>query len=386
MDHSILIPTYNRPANLGRLLRYFERSGLDLPVLVLDSSTDDQKAENRAVVRKSALEVEIHEFDSALHPFEKMREGLTHVKTAYCSACADDDLIFVPALRQMNEALRETASLAAVHGGYLNFREEEDVFRIASVEQSYAHSVSPSALARMSDFLKNYNVLFYAVYRTEVMKACFAPMARIRTTLLREIASSALAVANGPVARLDTFYMARNTDDSASYDSWHPHQIIASETKTLFEDYASFRELLVETIDRQDQEAGRDTGALIDLMCLRYLGPFLRADVLDFIVEQKMTLGHDSRTTIDNLWKTFVATPNRTQHRQVPLFQDDSWTFAPGVLHPNAPRQDYLVTGRGPDQNRTYFLNNEFFFPGGSQICSVGRADTEFILEELDKY
>ena len=71
MDHSILIPTYNRPANLRRLLSYFERSGLDLPVLVLDSSTDEQKTENRAVVRKSSLDVAIHEFDSSLHPFEK---------------------------------------------------------------------------------------------------------------------------------------------------------------------------------------------------------------------------------------------------------------------------------------------------------------------------
>lgn len=386
MEHTLVIPTYNRPENLQRLLRYLECNELSSRVLVLDSSTPDNIRKNQSICDNSDLETDHRTFANDIHPFVKMNEGLATVTTDYCSACADDDLIFVPSLVEMLDALAQDTSLAATHGTYLNFKEEEDFFRIISVAQRNTQTIAPGALSRVGDFLKDYNVLFYAVYRTDVMKACFAPMRKMKTTLLREIASSALAVANGPVSRLDTFYMARNTDESASYDAWHPHQIIASNPSVLFEDYGAFRQLLVDTVDQQDLENDRPTGELIDLMCLRYIGPFLREDVLDFIMNERMTLGHNSQTTIDNLWKTFVVTPNRTQHKQVPLFQDETWTFSPGVLHPNAPRQDYLVSERGPENDRSYFLNNEFFFPDASPRCDISRADAEFILDQLDNY
>jgi len=386
MRHTLVIPTYNRPDNLGRLFAYFARAGLESPIAVFDSSTPENQEKNRELCRKSALDIAHHAFDGDIHPFVKMREGLKTVKTELCSACADDDLVFVSSLDAMTDVLESNPGHAAVHGNYVNFKEDADVFRVISVAQRGSQAVSANALQRVREFLSDYNVLFYALYRTEVMQACFEPMGRLNTTLMRELAASTLAVANGPVSRLDTFYMARNTDESASYDAWHPHQILSTKPEVLFADYAAFRGELIETVDRLDNTTDRDTASLLDLLALRYLGPFLRADVVDFIVHEKMILGHDSNTTVDNLWATFVATPNRTKHPQVPLFLDDSWTFAPGVLHPNAARQDYLMKDRGPDGARTYFLHNELFFEDGSPICSLGREDTETILDEFDRY
>lgn len=386
MRHTLVIPTYNRPANLARLLGYLERARLESPVMVLDSSTPENQERNREIGRAAGLDVTHLSFSEDIHPFVKMRDGLASVKTEFCSACADDDLVFVPTLERMFDVLDTNEACAAVHGNYVNFKEDPDAFRVISVAQRDSQAVSENALQRVREFLSDYTVLFYAVFRTDVMKACFAPVGDLDTTLVRELASSTLAVANGPVIRTDDFYMGRNTDESASYDAWHPHQILATRPEVLFADFAAFRSLLVETVDRIDEQPDRDTASLLDLLALRYLAPFLREDVIDFIVQEKLVLGHDSRTTVDNLWATFVSTPNRTKHAQVPLFQDDSWTFAPGVLHPNAARQDYLVPDRGPDGSRTYFLHNELFFEGGSPICSLGREDTEFLLDEFDSY
>ncbi|MBO6783777.1 MAG: TIGR00180 family glycosyltransferase [Alphaproteobacteria bacterium] len=385
-SHTLVIPTYNRPGNLGRLLGYLERAGFDSPVLVFDSSSAENRSENLELCNASPMDVTHFGFDEEIHPFVKMREGLQNVRTDFCSACADDDLVFVDSLAELFEVLETNTAYAAVHGNYVNFKESDSVFRIVSVAQRGSQAASENALQRVREFMSDYTVLFYALFRTEVMQACFAPMDALRTTLMRELASSTLAVANGPVVRRDLFYMGRNTDESASYDAWHPHQILATEPEVLFKDFAAFRTLLAETVDRVDNHPDRNTTALLDLLALRYLAPFLRSDVIDFIVQEKMVLNHDSRTTVENLWATFVATPNRTKHPQVPLFEDNNWTFAPGVLHPNAPRQDYLAEGRGPDGSRTYFLHNELFFEDGSPICTLGREATEFLLDEFDRY
>ena len=43
-DCTIVIPTYNRPAYLRRILRYYDRTGIPLSVIVADSSPDKIKA------------------------------------------------------------------------------------------------------------------------------------------------------------------------------------------------------------------------------------------------------------------------------------------------------------------------------------------------------
>src|SRR5262245_1015915 len=56
---TLLIPTYNRPADLARLLVYLARRGAAFPIHVLDSSTPDVREANAALVARLDLDVRV---------------------------------------------------------------------------------------------------------------------------------------------------------------------------------------------------------------------------------------------------------------------------------------------------------------------------------------
>jgi hypothetical protein len=84
-QYSLLIPTYNRPAHLARLLRFLERQQATFRIAVLDSSAEEARRANREAVRASGCDVRHLEFDSAIPPFEKFWRGAMQVETPFAS-------------------------------------------------------------------------------------------------------------------------------------------------------------------------------------------------------------------------------------------------------------------------------------------------------------
>ena len=383
-QYTLLVPTYNRHELLARLLAYLARADGQFPVLVLDSSMPEARERNARLIAAGPGNVQHLLYPPTIDPYVKMREGFSKVRTPYCSLCADDDLVVVSALGRCLAALQADGNAAVAHGYYFNFTDAAtfDLTYIVYRGASLAHDTS---LTRVRTLFAAYEAVLYGVYRTDVARRVFRDVDRMNTVLGRELLTAALTALMGKVLRIPGFYYGRSTGESLSYTAWHPHQILAISPAALFEQYPLFRRLVVEAI--AEQSPGTDlrmAGDVLDLVMMRYLGPFLRADVIDLILDG-VSKGEKSDNIVNRIWDVFVRTPNRTVHPTEPL-SACTGRFAPDSIRPNSPR-DYVHNSKAEDgKRRTYRVLYEFLFPDMAPPAVVGRDELMPLLELLDAY
>lgn len=384
--HTLIVPTYNRPQELGRLLSYLDIAGLESDILVLDSSADDGFARNRDAIKRSDLTIKHKRYSSKIDPYSKMKNGLKAVKTPFCSACADDDFVLLPGLRASVRELERHDKAAAVHGLYFNFAEPRKRIDVSYAVQRRQQVDGPNALARLRHFMSDYHVLFYAVQRTDVARRSFQSANRFGTTIGREISSSAIVAAHGEVRRIDTPYLGRSTAESLTYHAWHPHQVLCDKPSILFGDYSALRSELASVVAAIDSDPKVAIEEFLDIIFLRYLSQFLRGDVLDFILDERSQKNYDGARTTQRLWERFVRS-NRRPHPRVALFPDKGYTFAPGIKHPGSAPLDYLHTAKVKGTRQTMFFYAEFFFGAHSEaLCRLSREQTESLMRSIVLY
>src|SRR5690348_5917025 len=119
--YTLVIPTYNRPEELDRLLRFLAWQKAQFKILVLDSSQPEVKERNASYARQLGLDLRIEQFDSRMPPWEKFWRGTQKVQTEFASLCADDDLLLVCSIEPLVRYLEEHPDFSIAHGWYFNF-------------------------------------------------------------------------------------------------------------------------------------------------------------------------------------------------------------------------------------------------------------------------
>jgi len=224
--YTLLVPTFNRPQLLARLLQCLDRQGAEFPITVLDSSPPAALDENRATIARSRLGVRHAIYDERTEPYAKIRDGLGRVATEYCSICADDDVLVVEAVRGCVRQLERRPDFALGHGYYFNFL-ETDTLELSRVMYRGDSIGDDRPLARLRQLFGTYEALFYGVFRTPIAQRAFRDVDRIDSVLGKELLTAALTVISGKALRLPCFYYGRNTAESLPYSAWHPHQMMA---------------------------------------------------------------------------------------------------------------------------------------------------------------
>src|SRR4051794_3814643 len=123
-DHTLVIPTYNRPELLQRLVTYYVERTQPPNLLVLDSSATEIAAQNAAMLAAYGPSLRHIVYPSTMPMAAKLARGLHEVPTPTVSFCADDDLVFTDALQQAREFLLHNPDYVCAHGLYQNFRED----------------------------------------------------------------------------------------------------------------------------------------------------------------------------------------------------------------------------------------------------------------------
>ncbi len=386
--YTLIVTAYNRAGLLLRLLDYLEREAADFPVLVLDSSADVARRANAERIGRSPLAIRHITYPPDLHPYLKVREGTQLVATKYCSICADDDIVLLPGLRTCLGLLERRPDVCAAHGLYFNFSEAE-CFHLAHIMYHGPSLLGRDPLARLREMFTNYEAVFYAVYRTPVLQAAFRRVGELQTVFARELVTAALTAVSGKVVRVDEFYYGRNTGDSLSYENWHPYQILAGSPELMFQDCRRLREILLEDMARVQGQAarGRRIATTLDLIFMRYLVPYLRADVVDLIITDRLK-GMAPPAAFDHVWHVFVRRIlNQPRHPAEPLMGPDGAGFAPDLFKDGDKLKDYLVaTCTAWEATRTYRVFHEFLFPDGGRRPAVGRLELLSLLERLNSY
>jgi glycosyltransferase domain-containing protein len=209
MKYSVVIPTYNRPAYLKRILSYYHQYGTGLPIVIADSSSEENKKLNRETVSsfQDAFFTYLDRYDPSTSFWHKIVDALQQVSTGYCVFCADDDFVTPNGINQSVDFLEHNPDYTVAHGSYIRFRLEGNgpdkryfglnmycspEFNALSNPASGLRNiyaglsiVFPGAVERLRYKLADYPIpTFYAVHRTDFLRLAWEETRLQATTLL----------------------------------------------------------------------------------------------------------------------------------------------------------------------------------------------------------
>lgn len=210
---TILIPTYNRPKDLKKLIHYIANnfSLSDVHLLVLDGSNGENEIQNKKIC--DAANVEYKGYGKQLTYVERISSGLKQVKTETVAILGDDDILDPNGFTDCVKFLHNNNDYAVAHGKYIGFNYTPN--GISSNETYTSQSIeNDSPLERLFLFLSAYTApTFYAVNRTSLLAKSFEELIKnnfdINDYVAAEIMVGTIPIVNGKLKRLDSFFQAR---------------------------------------------------------------------------------------------------------------------------------------------------------------------------------
>lgn len=209
---TLVVISHERPAFLQRTLHYYR--GFAGKILVLDSSA--QAAERLA---GDYPQVDYRHLPSFGYKGlqDKLSYGVTQVDTPYMAFAADDDFLLHDAMTQSVEFLEENPDYGLCHGYsmmYLARGAEVNLYRRDKrVCEDYC---SELAQERVIDFLGQFLPPFYAVTRTDLLKAWYAQLPANTSFEWQEIGHAFYLLANAKARILPIPYSVREVNYGGS--------------------------------------------------------------------------------------------------------------------------------------------------------------------------
>jgi glycosyltransferase domain-containing protein len=312
--YTLLVPTFNRPAELRSLLGYLAARRFRYPVRVLDSSSGEALSLNRETVARAELDAVRETYDPALSVHDKITLALADVNSAYCSLCADDDVLFTERLDELLGVLDADPTLVIAHGYYVNFRPGRDL-ELWNTDYSTPSVIADDALRRIVRQMSSYQALFYGIHRTSTMIASRRSLDRVKSLWAKELLTSSLTLIEGGAYRAPYYYMARSSGPSVTGDGWHPHHFFATEPAALLREYVDYR---AATLERLALDAACRAGypkeqmeRVLDLAHVKYLATMLAPDVLDYLIRETLRGQSTSRQLMDGMWRSSTPAAER---------------------------------------------------------------------------
>jgi glycosyltransferase domain-containing protein len=287
---SIIIPTYNRPHYLKRILCYYDKYGRDFEIIVADSSSDENKLLNKEIISSfPKLKVKyIGKYPPTLSSYHKMADAFSYVKRKYCAVCADDDFTIPNGIRKAVDFLEQNPDFTVVHGYYISFHfEDKNGKKQFCLEQTYPHqSVEFSdAAERLSYYLAEYPMtVFYAVQRASLSKRFYRELinSKANPLLFGEMLPSVLAVLYGKMKCLDVLYAVRDKNSATSPPSskiraW-PSLVGFMRAGTYDGEYSKFRDCLAIHLSRKSSLTIEASKKIVDDAMHAYVNKYYPND------------------------------------------------------------------------------------------------------------
>lgn len=255
--HTLVVPTYNRPDLLKRLVSYYASLEEGPNLLILDSSSADVVDANAKVLAEPRRKIQHMRFPQETQFASKLFAGLRSVTTPYVSFCADDDLVFLTAIKKSMAILERESSAVSVHGLYINFREEGQKVHITCEYGNPSNDAEQSG-ARVFRLFQKYESLFYSLFRTEDLREIFAEVEKLPTLHFQELFQSVAALLKGKVINIEEIYAARRSGPEAdpTRDKWQTYYWFMDDPAELMAHYVSYREALLDLHERKGFSSG----------------------------------------------------------------------------------------------------------------------------------
>jgi len=216
MDLNIIIPTYNRPSRLKRILSYYNGFKEDYRIIIADSSNyKNQKANKNIISSFQDLDIlHLSKYDPKTKLSHKLADAVDYADRKYCVFCADDDFIIMSGIKKAVSFLEENSDFSCAHGGYISFSTKQDEqgrkqihWEISKIYKSIA---SPSPEERLFLNFSDYMYTFYAAHRTDFLSMLVKENIKYTDDdRFGEILPSMLDVIYNKMKYLDTLYCVR---------------------------------------------------------------------------------------------------------------------------------------------------------------------------------
>lgn len=267
---TILIPTYNRPDRLKRILSYYSDYEIAYNIIVADSSSNENKEINKRTISSlSNLNVQhLDNYSSKIEPLRKTADALNYVNTKYCVVCADDDFVTPNGINQSVDFLEKNPDFTAAHGYYISFYLENTKRRQRLWSRGiYLHEsiTFSNPKTRLNHHLSNYSqTTFYAVHRTDFLKVIFEETAKFTNDYhFGELLPSMLTLIYGKLKCLDVLHAARERiPGSTGRATGNLKKYIKD--NTYYEKYDRFRECLSTHLSKEGQLDIEESKKVVD--------------------------------------------------------------------------------------------------------------------------
>lgn len=276
----LIIPTYNRPNFLKRLLDYYSAYGMDFNFIIADSSNLINKSRNKKIVNTySKLKIlYIDKFSPNLSQHDKFAEMIKYAKNKYVCFCADDDFIIPNGIKKAVDFLDKNSCYSAAHGTYISFYTNKGLFGLKKFWWRFLYSpfsiFSSNPINRLASHLTKYNMVVWAVRRTNIVKICYQEFSKskIDPYLLPnfgELLPDVLTAVYGKIKYLNTFYAARQAFSQILSD--YPSLMDAKNIGIYTKEYEKFKNCLLNNLTRLNNTSEDKADKIIDSSMDKYI-------------------------------------------------------------------------------------------------------------------
>jgi len=268
---SIIIPTYNRPKYLRRVLDYYNSCKVIYNIVVDDSSSDENKRRNKETISSlpNLKVLYFGHYSSDIEPGDKFADALDRVDTKYCLSCGDDDFIVPSGIERSIDFLEKNKDFSIAQGQaaafYPRIKEKGNRKFYWQIEYLFESNTLSDSKSRLVEQMTNYSVpTFYGVYRTDFLRMIFRETLRsVNHGRLRELLLAALTLTCGKMECWNGFYAAREIIlDSAGIVNDRISDLI--KRGEYDEEYAGFRKCLASHLKDSSDLALEESEKVVD--------------------------------------------------------------------------------------------------------------------------
>jgi glycosyltransferase domain-containing protein len=241
-----VLPTHNRHRQCASQLRFLRENGFDDPIIVLDSSDEEQAAAVRAACTDVA---EYRHFPATFRLVEKLVSAVGTIETPYVILIPDDDIILPHAIARALDVLQQRPDYIATHGYFLSFAIHQDDFDFDRVIGFTPSISADEPLTRQYDLMRRYQSFYWGVFRTRVFANAVAAAQAMNVVLFRELTVMNTSILQGKVARLPMIHALRGQVASvAPIQNSNPLIWFLRDAKSFVQAYVSYRDGLAKFI------------------------------------------------------------------------------------------------------------------------------------------
>lgn len=262
-DLTLLVCTHGRPEFLQRSLLYY--AGLEVDLIVLDSSavsSADSCAPYANVQYVHCPELGYQGFK------DKLKKGVSLVRTPYMVFVSDDDFVLHDAFADSVEFLKNNPDYGVCHGYCLMYLPEADrvhyFLRDKKVVEDFSSDVPGE---RLLSFMANYIPPWYAVSRTDIIKAWYDEIPDEMGMEFQEFGHAFYLLIRAKAKILNRPYVIREINYPVSDHSTDLLAALVAESGGLSQERERFRDFmspLLEGMDFPSSVANRLIGGAIE--------------------------------------------------------------------------------------------------------------------------